>query len=148
MAKRIHFEDDIFYLNTRLRSLEDMLVLDVDPEFFMQKTLDDVDFIDATLQAVQVALIDNERLIEREEQIRNLVETEDNFAGLIRRFTDGRSDMSIALKPFYERFSLLSARTRERTQALRAREGDVGREADDPLVVSSEELNELLKGME
>jgi hypothetical protein len=148
MAKRIHFEDDVFYLNTRLRSLEDMLVLDVDPEFFLQKTLDDVDFIDATLQAVQDALLENERLIEREEQIRNLVETEETFIALIRRLADGRSAISAALQPFSERFSLLTARTRERARALRVRENDGRKEADDPLVVSPEELNELLKGME
>jgi hypothetical protein len=49
MHKHINFEDNIFVLNTRIRMIRDSLILDTDPELFLEKTVDDTNFIDLTL---------------------------------------------------------------------------------------------------
>jgi hypothetical protein len=50
MAKRIHFEDDIFYLHACIRLTRDSLALDLDPELFLNKAMEDFGFIDMTLE--------------------------------------------------------------------------------------------------
>ena len=147
MAKRIHFEDDIFYVNVRIRSIRDMLSLDVDSEFFAQNTMAELEFLDSTLRLLLKGLIENERFIERDEQLRNLGETETNFSALVADFEKGANPTAAALAPFAERFSDFISRSRDRRLENQVATG-TKTSSDDPLVVSSAELNELLKGME
>ncbi|MDR1285981.1 MAG: hypothetical protein LBK08_00075, partial [Treponema sp.] len=89
MNKRINFEDSIFIINTRIRIIRDMLLLDTDPDLFLEKALEDVSFIDKTLAILLDQLLDNSRFIERTEQFHNLAETERIFADVLSGLING-----------------------------------------------------------
>lgn len=148
MAKRIHFEDDIFYLTVGIRMAQDALALDVDADLFLEKTLGDLEFYGATLAALLDALVANERILEREEQLANLSDAEDRYAVLLRDVRGGRGSLGTAFAPLEPRIAELEYASKERRGRMDALSASVRGEASDPLVVSSEELNELLKGME
>jgi hypothetical protein len=148
MNKRINFEDSIFIINTRIRIIRDMLFLDTDPDLFLEKTLDDVNFIDKTLAILMDQLSNNKRFIERTEQFYNLAETERVFAEVLSGLIDGDSAISSGRFPaMRDRLTLLWNHARERRKTINNTAGsETGGTSADP-VVSPDELNELLQGL-
>ena len=59
MSVKVHYEDNLFFLHSILRTLESGLRLDIDPEYFKDKILEDIFFIDASLMRTFSALKEN-----------------------------------------------------------------------------------------
>jgi hypothetical protein len=145
MSKQINFGDAIFILNTRIRTIRDLLVLDADPDLFLDQTLADVDFIDAALETLLRELIENTHLIDRNGQFRSLHETERQLLGVLWDLANGSGTVSVAPYPALRD---KAAGVRERSQG-RQKELEQRISLEDPPsqepVVSSDELNELLR---
>jgi hypothetical protein len=149
MNKRINFEDSIFIINTRIRMIRDMLLLDTDPDLFLEKTLDDVEFIDSTLAVLLEQLSSNKRFIERNEQFHNLAETDQLFAQVLSDLINGDSTISSGNFPVIrDRLTLLWNHTQERRKAVEDTAGAEPEAAAMEPVVSSDELHELLQRIE
>jgi hypothetical protein len=142
MDKRINFEDTLFLLNLRLRMLYDMLNLDADPDVFLTITLEDLEFIDAALTLLLNELLGNERLIERDDQLFNVEELEDDMEKLYDRVLNGDDAIS-AIPMFKEQIETMRERSKERLK--RIAEVKPVSQFTDSTVVSSDELQELLK---
>jgi hypothetical protein len=148
MNKRINFEDNIFILNTRIRLIRDLLVLDADPDLFLGKTLDDLDFINGALGTLLDNLLRHRNLIELEEQFYNLQETEIRFTEVLTELAQGEGTISVERFPVIgEKLDLLRAAAAERQKALEASIRETDQKTPE-MVVSSDELQELLKGLE
>jgi hypothetical protein len=146
MNKKINFEDSIFIINVRIRMIQDMLLLEADPDLFLEKTLDDVDFIDKTLTILHEQLSNSKRFIERREQFRNLAETERFFADVLGGIISGDGfifpDKFPAVR---DRLTLLRNRARERRNTIdNMADSEDGGPSMEP-VVGPEELKELLQ---
>jgi hypothetical protein len=146
MDKHMNFEDSIFILNVRIRMIQDMFILDADPGLFLSKTMDDLAFIDLCHESLLSSLKDNDRLIERDEQLYNLSESERIFCELLFDLSHGESGFSAALdQGMRETVSSMRNRSLERRRSI----GDVIVESKNTLlepVVSYDELHELLSG--
>jgi hypothetical protein len=148
MEKPINFEDNIFILNTRIRMIRDLLILDAEPDLFLEKTLEDIDFIDHTLSLLLDRLFKSERFIEREEQFHNLSETEGQFAEVLAEIVRGEGAVSAAVRPpIQERIALIRSHSLERRKTITESFTQTGGAALES-VVSSDELQELLKTMD
>jgi hypothetical protein len=146
MNKQINFEDSIFIINTRIRMIRDMLLLEADPDLFLEKTLDDVDFIDRTLAILLEQLSNNKRFIERTEQFHNLAGTERIFGDVLSDMVTGDSALSSDKFPaIHDRLTLLWNHTRERRKTIDNAADSENREPSMAPVVSPDELNELLQ---
>ena len=126
--------------------IRDMILLDADPDIFLLKTMDDLDFLNTTLFTLLNSLKKNNKFIERQEQFFNLDETEKQFYRLLEDLKNGPGSISAILFPVIE----------EKLASLLKNSQERKKEIDDPLlsakevlvdatIVSSEELNELLK---
>jgi hypothetical protein len=148
MNKRINFEDNIFVLTTLTRMLKDLLTLDTDPELFLEKTLNDMEFVDKNLDLFLGCLVENQRLIEREELLSHLSVLEWQYSQVLSQYLEGGGNVSAGEFPVTgERVQAFRARSRERQKRLEAA-GKAGRisgenSREDPLV-SSDELSALL----
>ncbi len=145
MAKRIHFEDDIFYLNLLVRTVNDGLELDLDANIFINKVMDDLTFLDTILERMLENLSGNERLLDRNEQLLNLQEVEERYTDTLVKIMSGRGTLSEALSPFFERFAELRTRSMERRSEIEGTKGFQADNENDPDLVSPFEMNELLK---
>jgi len=145
MAKRIHFEDDIFYLNLLVRTFKDGLELDLDADIFLNKIIDDLTFLDTTFERMLGNLSVNERLLDRNEQLLNLQEVEERFTEALAKVMSGRGTLSEALSPFFERFAELRARSLQRRSDIEETKAVKSDNENDPDLVSPFEMNELLK---
>jgi hypothetical protein len=143
MNKRVNFEDSIFILMSRLRILRDLFTLDADPELFLEKTLDDVDFIARSLSLLLQQLLENQRLIEREDIFSLFSELEWQFSQVISDLMSSQGSVSVREYPAaIDKMRILRSQSLERRKTA---ETSGGRgQAGEP-VVSSDELSELLK---
>jgi hypothetical protein len=145
MSKQINFGDAIFILNTRIRMIRDLLVLDADPDFFLDQTLADVDFIDAALEALLRELVENTHLIDRNGQLRSLHETERQFLGILWDLANGSGTVSVVPYPaLRDKVALVREHSQGRQKDLEQRISLEDPPSQEP-VVSSDELNELLR---
>jgi hypothetical protein len=144
MASKVHYEDNLFFLHSILRTIESGLRLDIDPEYFRDKILEDIFFIDAALMRTFSSLKDNQFLINRVSYVRSLRRTVVAFSDFLDRVTTGDMPFSAALEAYREKLlstSTMYHRTRKEIDTL-LDQLEPDDEAQD--VVSSEEYGFLL----
>jgi len=145
MNKRVNFEDNIFILMVRIRLIRDIITLDADPELFLEKTLDDIDFTDQTLGILLGYLKENSRLIEREELLEHLSELEWQFSRVLQELLDHNGNICIREIPsISEKLTAFRDNSMERRRSIEELGPSEGSRPDEP-IVSSDELTELLK---
>jgi hypothetical protein len=124
--------------------IQDLLILDTDADLFLSKTMDDIDFINSSLASLLLNLKENFRLIERDEQFHNLVETEHQFCEVLNELDHGESSISGLQYPeLRERVGFLISRSQERQRSIDELIMEAKNLTLEP-VVSYDELHELL----
>jgi len=139
------FEDSVFILNMRIRTIKDTLRLRPPPELFLEKCLDDLVFIDHILAALAASLKENNNYNNTNGEFDNLMDAEWQFSQLLLEFSNESSPFPANAFP----------QTKEKIAALRD-SSDKRRRAFDEIkiptntstepVVSSAELNSLFGG--
>ena len=145
MSKQINFEDNIFILAARIRMIRDLLILDADPDIFLDKTLTDVDFIDAALGVLLRDLIENTHLMDRNGQFYNLHDAEQLFLAVLNDLAYGPGTVSVNPYPVLrDKIILLQEHTKARQQTIEQHLKSDESPPSEP-VVSTDELSELLR---
>jgi len=146
MSKYINFEDSIFILLMRMRVIQDSLLLDAEPDLFLKKTVDDICFIDTTLETLLRRLSENPHLIEMNEISKSLAEMEERFSQVIFKFLSVRNSGPEFVHAAAQVLALKS-RSQERSRLLEdmAHGGDA---QDETAVISSAEIYELLGNLQ
>jgi len=89
MATKVNYDDNLFYLHTVIKTLRGGLQLELDADYFRDKVLEDIFFIDRTLQQIYEALRTNTYLINRRDHLRELMRVKRSFADLLGGLLDG-----------------------------------------------------------
>ncbi|MDR2484024.1 MAG: hypothetical protein LBD55_01350 [Treponema sp.] len=145
MNKHINFEDNIFILNVKVRMIHDLLLLETDPELFLKKTIEDIDFLDDTLGLLLDDLIENTHLIERNELFDNLSHLERQFSDVLTFFLTSSGNISAVRFPaLREKAVFLRTHSLTRKKTIDNMRNQMAGVILEPLV-SSTELSELLK---
>lgn len=148
MEKYLNYEDNIFILNTRIRMVSDLLNLDAAPELYLDKTIEDLDFIGETSKIILKSLMENRQLIEWDEQLHNLYDTEERFFDLLSRILNGKASLSIKNHPrIAEITGALAAACTERQKIVKENMTEAFNSGSDPRIVSVDELSALLTGL-
>jgi hypothetical protein len=124
--------------------LRDIITLDADPELFLEKTLDDIYFIDQTLKTLLGDLERHHQLIERDELLEQLSNAEGQFSQVLKDLSVHEGNLSIRELP-----SLAEKLTAFRSCSLE-RQKTAGKmhpeeSPENVVYVGSDELTELLK---
>jgi hypothetical protein len=147
MDKRINYEDNTFIINTRIRLLHDILLLEADSSLFFKKMLEELDFINETLDILLNALISNNSLIGRSERFHDLMETEWRFTALLNFLIGGGGSLGDCFLPQFspklESIRNDCGKRRDLIKEYNLSPPEAG-EADERLV-SPFELSELLR---
>ncbi len=114
MGAKVHYEDNLFFLHSILRTIESGLRLDIDPEYFKDKILEDVFFIDATLMRTFSSLKDNAFLINRASYLRSLRRTLRAFIDFLASVNAGKLEAAAILEAYRDRLES-SMETHQRT---------------------------------
>ena len=73
MQTTINYEDNIFFVHSLIHTLRAGLVLQVDPDYFCDKIIEDLLFLDRAITQLYELLNENRRLIRRAELSRKLL---------------------------------------------------------------------------
>lgn len=145
MTSRVNYDDNIFFVQTMIKTLRSGLALDVDPELFKDKALEDIFFIDSTLMKILAQLRDNPNLIRRSEYLKALLRAENTFLDFLADIIAAERPLAESLSPFSHKVRACRSShqtTRTEVQNMLHRPEDHAPEED---VVSQEELGFLLQ---
>jgi len=145
MNKRVNFEDSLFILMMRIRMIRDTITLDVDPELFLEKILDDIYSTDNALTVLLGYLKESNRLFEREELLEQFSEAEWLFSQVLTELLSHNGNLSIQeIDPEKEKLLVFRKNSIERRRiAENLSPADSGTSGSP--IVSSDEITELLK---
>jgi hypothetical protein len=139
--QHINYEDNIFILNTKIRAIDDLMCLEAENGLFLDKTIEDIDFIGYAADKILENLLENKQLIDWDEQIHNLHDTEDRFSALLKSILNGQAAFSVSKYPVMDGIvNAISAASAERQKKIKENMGESGQAMNDPRVVSVEEL--------
>jgi hypothetical protein len=140
----INFEDVIFILNMRIRMVRDILRLNPPPELFMEKSLDDLIFIDRVLSNLTNRLTDNNDYNGRNIEFDYVSDSEWQFNQLLTEFVLDSGPVSIQAYPeITGKIATLRVASDLRRKSLDESEAPLELARSEP-VVSSAEMNGLL----
>ncbi len=104
MKAKIHYEEDLFYLTLQMKALREGLQLTIDAEYFQDKFLADLRFVDQSLDKLFETLKLNPNLIRRAEYLYHLVKVEGAFMELLSDVLEGSGEIRDALVPYRNEF--------------------------------------------
>jgi hypothetical protein len=106
MTRKINYEDDIFSLALQVRCLQDILKLEIDPEFFRERILGDIAWADGMIGRVYQSLVASSLFVKRQEHLREIQK-------LKKAFVDAIEGLVARRVPFAQHLTDSSERLRE-----------------------------------
>lgn len=100
MATRVNYDDNLFYLGSLIRTLSSGLKLELDRDYFQDKIVEDVFFVDRTLEQVYETLRVNTYLINRKDHLHELMRTKRAFADLLNEVLEEQAPVAEVFQPF------------------------------------------------
>ena len=145
MAKRISYDDNLFFIGEKVRILTDCLDLDIDATIFLDKIVDEILFIENALSSIYQSLMENDLLLERPDHLHSLMRAKGRFAHLLESLARADLTFSAHVVPFEGKFKASAASQREDIDDIRTMltESDETGTSDSALV-SEEEFKFLL----
>ncbi|MDR0411821.1 MAG: hypothetical protein LBH75_07620 [Treponema sp.] len=139
----LNFEDTLYILNEKIQILRDFLSLDLPTDLFHKENMDDMDFIDKILDILLKSLIEDTYILDRDEQLDNLSETEWQFSQVLTKFVSISNEPHHS-SPSMDKFSTLRNRSTARRKIAEDSQTSREKMSSEPMV-SEDEMNELLK---
>jgi hypothetical protein len=143
MTKRINYEDDIFSISLLVRSLTDILRLDIDPELFKDRIAGDIAFVDAGINRIYDSLVSGPLFLKRDEHLKGLQR-------LMRSFTIVLDSIIEKRVPFAEFLVAYQGRHQTMRDAHETHAGEIRSQLsqkisrDEEHIVSEDEFKILL----
>ncbi|MDR1316997.1 MAG: hypothetical protein LBK13_09010 [Spirochaetales bacterium] len=88
MSTKIHYSDNIFYLQTLVKTVRNGLSLEIDPEYFQDRLLEDILFLNVSLNKIYESLKANTYLIRKGDYLRSLLRAKRDFAEVLRNIAE------------------------------------------------------------
>jgi hypothetical protein len=145
MKKHLNYEDNIFILNTQIRMVADLLLLDADEELFLGKTVEDIGFIGATIDRVLESLLENKQIMDWDAQIFNLADTARRYSALLESIMNEQTVFTVNKHPAMgETVNALAGAGAARALKIKENMYRANPSDNDPRFVSVEELTFLV----
>ena len=105
MTTQTNYDDNIFYVQFLIKTLRSGLRLDLDPEYFRDKIVEDIFFVDRTIQQIYETLKVNNYLINRTDHLRELVRAKRSFCDFLEESTNQELPFPEHLSAFASKIS-------------------------------------------
>jgi len=144
MEKNLNYEDNIFILNTAIRMISDINLLEADHTLFFDKTLEDLEFTNRTAASLVENLLQNTQLVDWDDYIYKLCETEKKFSLLLNAILNGNGCISAKKFPAIAgKIEALTGDCSKRISLLQSRISADTPQTGNKHMVGEDELNVL-----
>ena len=146
MTTKINYENNIFYLQTLLKTTKNGLTLEIDAEYFQEKVLTDILFLASSLSAIYTSLKANAHLIKKNSYLRSLLRTKRDFAELVQNILEKKLPLASSLAAEFPKLKICRAEQTRDIEEIRAYIENRTQDGSPPEseVISSEEFRFLL----
>lgn len=145
MEKQINFGDNIFFLTLILKDLSSGIKLSLDNDLFLDKLVEDVFFLEGSIEQVFELIKERVLLIDRLEHLKNLEKLSSDFAAFLEEIIMGDVPVAEHLAAFLEKFSGIKDHQHKLVSEVRGiiHDADQSETAEEDMV-SREEFEFLL----
>ncbi len=119
MQQPIRFEENLYFLNEYLNAVESGLELKIDAHIYLDKVVEDIFFIDATLNKLYAAVSGNNRLVQATAILRSIQISKIRFADLLDHITHGKTGLEENFIPFIQKLKELISEHRSDAARIR-----------------------------
>ncbi len=139
------YDENLYYLDEVINNVGMGSKLDISADLFLDKTVEDVFFVENALSIIYGSLREAERLIQRAEHLRKILRTKTRFAEVLDSITNGEHALSSQLEPFFARFREMAQNQRSHRSEILKLISESTVDSDQTTdVVSEKELSFLL----
>jgi hypothetical protein len=105
MGHKVHYDNDIFFLNETIRVLWRNLKLSLDGNYFSEKVHQDLLFLHSALSKFHLDLTTNKLLLDRPQNLRFLSKTKHFYCELLRGIISGSVAAHLDLSRHFEEYT-------------------------------------------
>lgn len=148
MPEKIHYDDNIFFIRSLIRTLHDAIRLNVDSEYFADKILKDILFINTSIQKVYGSLKNNSLLIRRNVYYHSIMKLKKAYVQFLNELnsTDGR--FRNTFEHMRTKFKLIMENNLKELQEIKSFISGTDTEKAEGDTISQSELHYLMSPME
>ncbi|MCL2174545.1 MAG: hypothetical protein FWB73_00730 [Treponema sp.] len=88
MNKRINFEDNMYVISLRIKMIRDLMKLDTDGTLFYKQTMNDLEFIDSSMNMLSEKFLNNLKILERDAEADNILAVEWDFGQILNQISN------------------------------------------------------------
>lgn len=144
MVKKIHYTDNLFFINEIIKAFEAGLKLKLDPHLLFDNIIENTIFLNDTLNSLYSSLKDNPYILGRVEYLRTLTKTEAHFKNYLELLLGGGNAFEDTIGPFREKLKEMTDLHQENLQTLQSMLVNFKDETVQD-IVSEEEFSFLLR---
>ena len=141
MARRINYDDDVFFLALRLRHIQQAAKLEVDGEPYLDRLIDDLHFIDRCIRSLYATLDVAHQLATRHEHLSQLALLTEEYASFLSENRYSTSALAQRMEGAGANLAEVHATLAE---LMRLDAAEVEQPAADEQQVSPQEMHQLL----
>lgn len=143
MGHKVHYDNDIFFLNETIRVLGKNLKLNLDGTYFAEKVHHDLLFLHDNLSQFFRALTANHLLLDRPQNLRFLSKTKHLYCELLRDITTGTIASHLDLSRHFEEYDMNREKQEQEITEIRSLLREMISSEDQDELISSEEYKFL-----
>ncbi len=144
MLQNIVFQDNIYQLSRSIDLVHEGLMLELSSDYFLDKTIDDILFLDMSLQKIHGHIQSNSRLSDFVPILHGLYSCEERYLKLLDSILKGKTAMESGFAPLMTKFQGI----RNAHAGLKNNLSSIIQKSDKSVdsrdIVSQNELSELL----
>jgi hypothetical protein len=147
MTKKINYEDDIFTLSLLVRTLRDIMKLEIDPEFFRERITADINYLDGCINRIYQTLTASPFFLKRSDHLKAMQRLKRSFGELLDDISLRRVPCAEFLADQAERCRGLSEAHARDASAIRSSLAQPG-SFEEEHIVSEDEFRILMSPQE
>jgi hypothetical protein len=144
MLQKIVFQDNIFQLSRSIDTVNEGLMLDLSPDYFFDKTVDDLLFFDASIQKIFSQLQSNPRISGYIHIMHSLLSCQNRFLQLVDSILQSRAAMKEEFEALLPKLQTIRNQHTTLNASICETIVKCDKNNDSRDIVSQNELSELL----
>ncbi len=143
MGHWVHYENDIFFLNEKIRFLMRNLKLNLDATYFAENVHKDLLFFDNLLSQFFRTLSANQVIVERPQNLRFLSKTKRLYCNLLDNIVSGHLADHLDLSSHFDEYTNAQIRQEEEIREIRSLLNELISQEEPEELIGSEEYKFL-----
>ncbi len=148
MPEKIHYDDNIFFLTSMIRALNDAVKLNVDAEYFADKILEDTLFIDISIGKIYGSIHENGHLIRRNSYLHSIMKLKKAYGRLLEDLLSTHGAFAAPFESMRPKLRRLAANHMDDVREIREGLNEVQEARSEGDVISHDELHYLMSPMD